>query len=127
MVFTTSNNNNNKTMTLPVVKEDPPGGGGDDSSLNRSQSSKSNAAGGDGDSHTDGDSGTGGLSHAKSIEMDNDSKCMKTSRIVILVSLLMAGIIAGGVTYYSVSKSEELNFEDEVRDIIDIFVRAEQP
>jgi hypothetical protein len=62
----------------------------------------------------DQDSGTGGLSHAKSIEMDNDSKCMKTSRILILVCLLLTGVIAGGVTYYFVSKSETAYFDYEV-------------
>jgi hypothetical protein len=53
-------------------------------------------------------------SASKQLEMENDSKCMRTSRIVILVSLLITGAIAGGITYYFVKAQEQDQFQDDV-------------
>jgi hypothetical protein len=57
---------------------------------------------------------TTAASRNKSLEMDNDSKCMKTSRIAILVTLLLTAAIAGGLTYYFTSHSETDQFEVDV-------------
>lgn len=95
---------------------------GDDynnSQNNRSHtSSKRLSHNNDDNSNTDMDSGTGGISQAKSVEMDNDSKCLKTSRLLILISLLLTGIIAGGVTYYFVHKQEMIYFEGKVSTVV---------
>ncbi|KAL3939708.1 MAG: hypothetical protein SGARI_001270, partial [Bacillariaceae sp.] len=47
-------------------------------------------------------------------EMENDSKCMRTSRIMIIVALLITGAVAGGITYYFVKAQEQAQFEDDV-------------
>jgi hypothetical protein len=105
MVFGNYSNNNNKENVLPEDSHVECGG----NSKNRSYSMENNR-----NEDTDQESGTDGLSQGKSIEMDNDSKCMKTTRILILVCLLLTGVIAGGVTYYFVAKSETAYFDDEV-------------
>jgi hypothetical protein len=62
------------------------------------------------------DAGSATTHSTKKVEdnLDSISKCMKSSRVVILTSLLVMGAIAGGLTYYFTSKQEEQQFEDQV-------------
>ena len=62
------------------------------------------------------DAGSATTHSTKKLEdnLDDISKCMKTSRIIILSTLLVVGAIAGGLTYYFSSQHEQNEFEDQV-------------
>jgi class 3 adenylate cyclase len=65
------------------------------------------------DDSTDGGSATTHSTKKLEDNLDSISKCMKSSRIIIVTSLLIMGAIAGGLTHYFTSQQEEQQFENQ--------------
>jgi len=92
----------------------PPGAESSEKDIDDHSSSYHKSGAGD-DTTTDGGDGTSVSTSKSKIDdtLDNESKCMKRSRIVILATLLVVGALAGGLTYYATSKQEEREFQDQ--------------